>query len=212
MLCDHRQVPQPSGLVSSSIFLKSLLLPHRFCFCFFFPVLWVLSFALRIESLPAAVEACSLKHWTAREVTKKPLLDPDWVNWVMCVVGGWGQGMSHGSVRVSICYFSSDLKTWPKVGPSPTVSHTLQARMAQPLGVSTPQLQVHLSYRREKGPWSHSAAASLKRGTLPLSLLRRDGRGPWSSDCEAPVVGSYALHPCCCSCFLLWLSAWGSWL
>ena len=79
MLCDHRQVPQPSGLVSSSIFSKSLLLSHRFFFffSFLFAVLWVLSFALRIESLPAAVEACSLKHWTAREVTKKPLLDPD---------------------------------------------------------------------------------------------------------------------------------------
>lgn len=73
MLCDHRQVPHPSGLVFSSIFSKSLPLPHFF---FLFAVLWVLSFALRIESLSAAVEACSLNYWTDREVMRKPLLDP----------------------------------------------------------------------------------------------------------------------------------------
>ena len=30
--------------------------------------------------------------------------------------------------------------------------HTLQGSMAQPLGVSTPQLQGRLSHRRKKGP------------------------------------------------------------
>ena len=50
------------------------------------------------------------------------------------------------------------------------VYHMLQDHMAQPLGVSTPQLQVHLSHRRENRTLE-AAAVLLERGTLPLTCF-----------------------------------------
>lgn len=91
------------------------------------------------------------------------------------------------------------------------VSHTLQARVAQPLGVSTPQLQVHLSHRREKRTLEPLCSCVTREG---LCLLPCSAGMAGATEVMAVKRPRWGLMPCILavipvSCFGLQCGALG---